>query len=111
MEISEEKKNDVMLLRMKGRLDAVTSPSTEKQVGKIIDSGNYKVLMDFGGIDYLSSAGMRMLLVTTRKASSHSGYLVLYAIAPNIAEVLKMSGFDRLLKIAKDESEAMQKLS
>ena len=107
--IKEDVKGDVFILRMSGRLDAISSPLTESKVFEYINNGQYKLLFDFGGIDYLSSAGMRMLLSVTKKLKSMSGKLVLFALAPNVFDILKMSGFDHVLEIVQTEEDGLRR--
>jgi len=109
VELKEEKKGDVLILRIKGRLDAISSPAAEKKVFDCINSGQSKLLLDFAGVSYLSSAGMRMLLSTTKKLKTLSGKLVVCSITSNVMDVLKMSGFDHVLDLAKTEEEALRK--
>jgi len=109
--VIEEDKGDVLVLRIKGRLDAVSSPVTEKKVSDIIDDGKLKIAMDFAGVDYLSSAGMRMLLATTKKLKTLSGQFVVFGVKDNVMDVLKMSGFDHVLQLVASEDEALQQLS
>lgn len=109
IKLTQEEKNGVLILRIKGRLDAVSSPLAEKQVMDIINSGKRKILMDFAGVDYLSSAGMRMLLATTKKLKTVSGKFVVCQVQVNAMDVLKMSGFDHVIDIATNEDEALKK--
>jgi anti-sigma B factor antagonist/stage II sporulation protein AA (anti-sigma F factor antagonist) len=109
VEMQEEKKGDVLVLRMKGRLDAISSPSAEKKVFDHINDGEHKLIFDFSGIEYLSSAGMRMLLSTAKKLKTLSGKLVLCSITPNVLDVLRMSGFDHVLELTKSEEEALRR--
>ncbi len=109
IELKEEKKGDVLILRFKGRLDAISSPSAERKIFESINKGLNKLLFDFSGITYLSSAGMRMLLSTSKKLKTLSGKLVLSSISSNVMDVLKMSGFDHVLEIAVSENEALSK--
>lgn len=109
VDIQEDKKGEVLILRMKGRLDAVSSPSAEKKVFEYINNGQYKLVLDFVGVDYLSSAGMRMLLSATKKLKSLSGKLIICSIATNVMDVLKMSGFDHVLELTKTEEDAIHK--
>jgi anti-anti-sigma factor len=109
VDIKEDKKGEVLVLHMKGRLDAVSSPAAEKKVFEFINSGQYKLVLDFAGVDYLSSAGMRMLLSATKKLKSLSGKLIICSIAPNVMDVLKMSGFDHVLELTSNEESAVQK--
>lgn len=107
--VKDEIRGDVLVLRMQGRLDAVSSPTAEKQVFDFINNGRHKILFDFAQIDYLSSAGMRMLLSVTKKLKTLSGKLVLCSVSVNVMDVLKMSGFDHVLELTKTEEDALRK--
>jgi anti-sigma B factor antagonist/stage II sporulation protein AA (anti-sigma F factor antagonist) len=107
--VTEESKGDVLVLRMNGRLDAVSSPNAERKVFDYINNGQHKLLLDFAGIDYLSSAGMRMLLSVTKKLKTLSGKLVLCSVTTNVMDVLKMSGFDHVLELSQTEEDALRK--
>lgn len=111
VEIKEEQKGDILVLRLRGRLDALSAPDTEKRVLQAIDRGQNKVLLDFAGVDYISSAGMRMLLATTKKLKNKSGYLILCSVTTNVMDVFKMSGFDHVLELADTEEEGIHKLA
>ncbi|EFB41822.1 hypothetical protein pah_c022o117 [Parachlamydia acanthamoebae str. Hall's coccus] len=63
--------------------------------------------MDFSEVSYLSSAGMRMLLSTSKKLKAFSGKLVLCCVTPNVMDVLKMSGFDHVLEITTSKELAL----
>jgi anti-sigma B factor antagonist/stage II sporulation protein AA (anti-sigma F factor antagonist) len=107
--ITDEQKGDMLVLRIKGRLDAVSSPAAEKKIFEYINNGHHKLVMSFENVDYLSSAGMRMLLSTTKKLKTLYGKLVVCSITTNVMDVLKMSGFDHVLDIVPSEDEAMRK--
>ena len=111
VDVREEKKGDVLILRIKGRLDAISSPIAEKKVFESINQGETKLLLDFAGVDYLSSAGMRMLLSTTKKLKSQTGMLVLCNVTNNVLDVLKMSGFDHVLELYNTEEDALKRFS
>lgn len=107
--IREEVKRDILVLRIQGRLDAVSSPMAERKIFDYIYGGQYKLLLDFSGVDYLSSAGMRMLLSVTKKLKTLSGHLVLCCLTPNVMEILKISGFDQVLELVGTEEEGLKK--
>ena len=108
VEIKEDQKGDVLILYIKGRLDAVSSPTAEHHVFDYINNGMYKIVLNFANVDYLSSAGMRMLLSVTKKLKRLSGKLVVCAVKTNVMDVLKMSGFDHVLDMAKTEEDALR---
>ncbi|MCB1113884.1 MAG: STAS domain-containing protein [Chlamydiia bacterium] len=107
--ILAEKKGKVQVLQLQGRLDAVTTPDTERKVLDIIDSGEYNLLLNFKQVEYISSAGMRMLLSAAKKAKSYSGKLILSDINGPVLDVLKMSGFEHVLDLVKTEQDAIDK--
>lgn len=107
--IKEETKGDILILRMSGRLDAVSSPAVERKVFENINNGQCKLLIDFTGVDYLSSAGMRMLLSVTKKLKTLSGRLVLFSLTLNVLDILKMSGFDHVLEIVQTEEDGLRR--
>ena len=108
VEIKEEKKGDVLVLQIKGRLDAISSPAAEKKIFDLITNGKNKLLMNFSEVDYLSSAGMRLLLRTTKKLKSLSGKLVICDVSANVMDVLKMSGFDHFIELSRTQEEALK---
>lgn len=77
VKVKEEVKGDILVLRISGRLDAVSSPTAEKIVFDYINKGQHKLLVDFSGVDYLSSAGMRMLLSVSKSSKPSRGSLSL----------------------------------
>ncbi len=107
--IKEAIKGDLLILRLSGRLDAVSSPSAERVIFDYINNEKHKIIFDFSGIDYLSSAGLRMLLCVSKKLKSLSGKLVIFGIHPHVMDILKMSGFDHVLEIVSTEEDSLRK--
>lgn len=108
--IAEDKKDDITILRMGGRLDAVSCHLVEEKVKAATTSGVQKMVFDLSALSYLSSAGLRVLLETTKALRKCSGKLVIYALAPGVLGVLKMSGFESLVVVANDEADAFRKV-
>lgn len=108
--VTDEPKGEALVLRIRGRLDAVASPEAERIVFDYINKGNAKLLIDLSGVDYLSSAGLRMLLSITKKLKTLSGKLILFSVTLNVMDVLKMSGFDHVLEITTTQEEGLRKL-
>lgn len=110
VEIHEEKKGDVLVLYFKGKLDAISSPSAEKKIFECVNAGNHKLIFDFSGVDYLSSAGLRVLLSTRKKLKALSGTLLLSSVTSNVMDVFVISGFDHVLEISNTIEEALNKI-
>ena len=107
-DLTEEQKGDIFILRIKGRLDAVSSPQVEKRIFEAIYHGQSNLVLDVAGVNYLSSAGMRMLLSITKKLRTVPGKLIICGVTANVIDVLKMSGFNHALHLEKTEEDALK---
>jgi anti-sigma B factor antagonist/stage II sporulation protein AA (anti-sigma F factor antagonist) len=97
-----------VILRLDGRLDAASAPILERKISSLIEEGHHHLILDFTRIDYLSSAGMRVLLSATKKLKAKKGMLVLFSVSEDVSEVIKMAGFDKILHTCASEKEALQ---
>lgn len=109
VKIEEEK--DKTIIRIEGRLDAASAPILENKLSEIIDGGKKLMVLDFAKVDYLSSAGMRLLLSTTKKLKAEGGKLHFCSISEEVMEIIKMAGFERILSIFPTEQEALKAFS
>jgi anti-sigma B factor antagonist/stage II sporulation protein AA (anti-sigma F factor antagonist) len=98
------------VMRVSGRIDAATTPILEKKVEDQLQQNHFRVLFDFSDVDYLSSAGMRLLLSATKKMKAHEGMLVICGVIDDVMEIIKMAGFERILNIYSTEKEALDAL-
>lgn len=110
IDIQTEKRGDLSILHFKGKLDALSSPSAESKILDCINTGNKFLLFDFAGVDYLSSAGLRVLLSAAKKIKNHQGALVVTNVQECVMGVLKITGFDHLLDLADSQEAAEQKI-
>lgn len=106
MEAQVEEKGDVIVVRIKGRLDAASSPQLEKKINSIIESGHFKLVLNFAGVDYLSSAGMRLMLSVSKKLHNLEGKMVACSLNEEVMEVIKMAGFNQVLELYNTEEES-----
>ena len=108
LHIKLEEIEQVVVLRIDGRIDHSTAPLLERKIDTLCGEDHIQLALDFSRIDYLSSSGMRVLLSETKKLHSRKGALVLFSVGSEVEEVLKMAGFDRILRIFPTEKEALQ---
>ena len=80
-----------------GRLDTITAPSLEKTIGENL-GGVKSLVLDFKGLEYISSAGLRVLLGAQKKMQK-SGSMKLTGVCEDVMEVLEMTGFADILTI------------
>lgn len=110
METLVEEKGEVVVVRLKGRLDAASSPQVEKKINAIIESGHFKLLLNLAGVDYLSSAGMRLMLSVSKKLKHLEGKVVACNLSDEVLEVIKMAGFNQVLELYPSEEEGFNHL-
>lgn len=97
MNINIERENGKTLMKIEGRLDTTTAPELEKAINGEGDELKSLVL-DFKGVDYISSAGLRVLL-TAQKKMNVQGYMELINVGETVMDVFEMTGFADILVI------------
>ena len=107
MEIIESKQNDVTVFSLNGRLDSNTSPTLEKKLATAIENGTKNMVIDFEKLDYISSAGLRIILKTTKDLKRAEGEMVLCAMQDYVKEVFEIAGFDSFLPIKTSLDDAL----
>ena len=107
MEISIGESGDVRVLSFQGNLDTNTAPDAESEINALIDAGTQKLLINFEKLDYISSAGLRVLLATAKKLKPSGGDLKICCLNETVQEVFDISGFATILNVASSEEEAL----
>ncbi len=92
---------------LEGRVDSANAKDFDEQLAGIIDRGASNLVVNCGGLNYISSAGLRVLLIAIRKTNEAGGGLALCAVPEHILEVLEVSGFVRLTKVFDTEEDAV----
>jgi len=92
------------------RFDTVTSKEIEAKLMEIVDSGSKKILCDFSKTDYISSAGLRVMLSVAKKLQKIGGKVVLCSMKPFVYEVFKMAGFTQIFEIHETKEQALANL-
>ena len=96
MEITKNCEGTTMELALKGRLDTITAPKLEEDLGAL--SGVETLVLDFAALEYISSAGLRVLLAA-QKAMNKQGRMVIRHVCDDIMEVFDITGFCDILTI------------
>ena len=99
MEIQDKQIGDVTILTLTGSIDAMTAPKITEYIQVLIARGNVKLVTDLNGVDYTSSAGLRVLLGAIKETRAQSGDMRLAGVQPDVLKVLNLSGFTNILKI------------
>jgi anti-anti-sigma factor len=110
MEIQKEQVGDVNVVTPTGRLDGIYSTAFAKEVGELISGASPKILIDFSDIDFVSSAGLRAVLLLMKKAKASGGVFALCGVNEQVREVLDISGFADLFSIHPGRAEGIAAL-
>lgn len=97
MTIQKTQEETVLTLALEGRLDTTTAPQLEAELNKSLE-GITRLTMDMAGLDYLSSAGLRVILAAQKKMNKQ-GELVICHVNEMIMEVFEVTGFTDILTI------------
>lgn len=99
MEIIEEKQDAINIFKLNGRLDSNTSQGFEKKIFQAISDGSKHIIIDFKDLDYISSAGLRVILKATKAINREDGKIMLCSMQDYVKEVFEIAGFDSFLPI------------
>lgn len=106
MDIREEQVEDAVVLVPVARVDSATAKAFETRVLAAVNTGAAHVVIDFSELDYISSAGLRVVLVGAKMTRAPRKF-ALCGMKPNIREIFDVSGFARILTIVADRSAAL----
>ena len=108
MNIKAVKTEKATVLIIDGRLDSNTSGILEKEIFAVTGTGEKNLVLDFTSMDYISSAGLRVLLLAAKNSKKAGGKVVLSALCANVKEVFDIAGFTSIFTICASQEEAIQ---
>lgn len=106
MEIQQSKINNALVFELKGRLNSQTAVGLEHEVARMIDLGESHLVFGCAGLDYCSSAGLRVFLTAVKRLKASGGRCVFAALSPAVREVFEIAGFLEVMEIREDISQA-----
>ncbi|MGH7846311.1 MAG: STAS domain-containing protein [Candidatus Binatia bacterium] len=110
MEISEDRKADVVILLLSGKLDATTAKTFEDKIIGAINSGTRRLVVDLSQLEYISSSGLRVFLLAAKRLNSANGKVVLCALTDHVRQVFELAGFSSIFSIYGSRDEATKNL-
>ena len=99
MKIDVKQDGEIFVVELEGRMDTNTSPEFQKEMEVYYSKEGFNMILDFVNLDFVSSAGLRVLLLIQKKSKALSGSLVIKNVKPEIQEVFDMTGFSDILTI------------
>ena len=111
MKLETDNVDGIAVARVSGRVDSGNAEDLKQQLAAVIDGGASKLVLDCGHLKYISSAGLRTLLIAIRMTNAAGGSLALSRVPDHVQEILEVSGFVRLLEVFPTPEEARIYLS
>ncbi|MDF3058070.1 MAG: anti-sigma factor antagonist [Rariglobus sp.] len=97
MEITTEKTADLLIARLRGRLDSTWCPAVRDALAGYVKAGEHRIQLDMGAVDYISSTGLRVLLATFKQLKAVNGRFSISPASPAVTDTLSLAGMDMLL--------------
>ena len=107
MEIKATPLDDITAVTVAGRVDSTTADSLTTRLGELVKSGASRLLIDLKEVSYISSAGFRTLLITSRAVAQAKGAMVLCGMSAEMKRLFDLGGFSELFAIASSRDDAL----
>ena len=111
MQIAEARVDGIVAVAPAGRIDTTTAPALEQHLLRLLTGGERRIVVDFSGVDYISSAGLRVMLVLARRVRDANGQLGLCAMGDAVRQVFQLAGFLPLFTIRESRAAAVQQIA
>ena len=110
MKIESRKDGGAIVVSVAGRMDACSAPDFDRSCDEWLAEGTTAFVIDFGGLEYISSAGLRSLLVLGRKLSAKKGRVVIASVRDVVKEVFTISGFATIFPMVDSVEAVLQQV-
>ena len=110
MEIKDDKIDDQTVVSLSGRIDSTAAVEFEEKLIEIIDTGCNTMIIDFLRVQFISSAGLRVLLLAAKKVKPYGGKILLCDMSKDVREVFDISGFSSIFDIHDNVTTAIASL-
>ena len=107
LEMTNRNVDDVTVIQLEGKMNTATSSNADAHLSQLIANGSNKLLLNMGGVDYISSSGLRVILANGKKISTSGGKLAFCNLNPSVGEVFRISGFNSIFPVFDTEQEAL----
>jgi anti-anti-sigma factor len=107
MQIQQSNRDGITIVAPAGRIDTTTSSSVEDAVRQAVDRGARNLVVDLAGVEYISSAGLRVFLVLAKRMRDLQGRLVLSGMTEPVRQVFQLAGFMPLFRVEATQDAAM----
>jgi anti-sigma B factor antagonist len=99
MTITKSVNENSTILVLAGRLDTITSRQLSDELSIILQNNSVNLILDFNGIDYISSAGLRVIIDAQKKINSSNGKMEITRLSSTVKSIFDITGFSKILNI------------
>ena len=110
MQVTTERQYGVLTVHVSGRIDAGSASEFEETVRTAIEDGDRLVIMDFENLLFISSSGLRVVLMTAKSLRGRDAAFALCSLSGALLDVFRMSGFDKIIAIHPTRADALASL-
>lgn len=110
MEIVETREGGAVVVAPSGRVDSTTSSRLERHLSILLAGGEYRIVVDFARVEYISSAGLRVMLILARRVKDARGALALCAMGAPVRHVFELAGFLPLFAVDGSREAAVRRV-
>jgi anti-sigma B factor antagonist len=110
MQLTQTRTGEVTIVRPQGRIDSITAPAFQETIRGLIDAGAHRLAIDLADVTYISTAGLRALLMIARALETARGRLALCGLSHELLKLFELSQFNTLLRIVPTEPDAIAAL-
>ena len=107
MDLREDTAGDVLILEVKGRIDSATAPALGERLTALLTGAGRRLVLDLGQLEYISSAGFRVLLLAGKRADAGESRLVLCGVTGKVRQLFDIGGFLDLFSITGSREEGI----
>ena len=111
LDLMEGQTGTITVLQVKGRIDSTTAPEFDERLAAMLGAAKARVLVDFSQLEYISSAGFRVLLLAAKRADQTMSRLVLCGISGKVRQLFDLGGFLDLFTIARTREDGIASAS
>ena len=110
MAIQAEREGDTLVAKAEGRIDGTNAREFQDDLDSIIEDGDRAVILNFQDLMYISSAGIRVVLMTAKTLQRREARFALCSLSEPVREIFEVSGFDKIIPIHASQDEAISAL-
>jgi anti-anti-sigma factor len=111
VEIKEAgKEKNMKIIFLEGKMDAISAPEFEDKMGEWLEQGETSFIIDLGEVNYMSSAGLRSILIVAKKLKEQDGKLIFVNLREEVQKIFRISGFSSMIPTYESLEAALEQI-